>query len=823
MIKDRIVPVLTLVLVLLVSSCSFASPFAARTPPATNPLEQGTSPEPAAEATFEVIPPAGTDQDASLELELLDPVTGLDYNAYRVPLDRLDNGHYQATLTPQVGSLLTYRYIRTSPASAIEVSTSFEPVHTRTAYIPGPIHLTDIIAGWSDQPYSGPTGRILGQVSDALTGEPLVDRVITAGGLTTYSDGQGFFRLDGLAPGMHHITVFSPSGSHVPVQQGAIIAGDASTPVELSMQPAAPVQVTFELTVPADTPAEASVRIAGNIMQLGNRFTDLSGGMRTSITHMPEMVRVDPSHFLAILQLFEGTDLHYKYTLGDGFWNAERGDQGAFVTRQVVLQGREPILRDEVQSWSVDGGPALHFDLSIPGSTPPGEGVALQFKPGQWFTPLAMWPVGGDRYEYDLFAPLSFEGEVGYRYCRSLACGSADDHDTAGIDPAGRPAPDPAAGATLQDQVESWQWFESELDPGQVVAVPASPRSGFEAGIDLLPNYRLDWERSMPGALDDIAASNASLVTFSPRWQVSQLNPFPLFTLNPAQAPFDTELKNWIDLAHQKGLQVALRPGLALDGAEGEAFWRAGVRDLAWWKIWFEGYRAMLLSYARLAAAAGAEQVVIDLHSIAAALPAGTLPDGSPSGVPGDSENSWRTLISELQELYPGLLIGEIEIGAESQTPPPFLDQFDRVRLYWHAPLTDDAAISFDQLQEQTRILLEASLANRALAQIPVVLSVEYLSVQDSELACPPAPDGRCRPASDFIQGAVVDPDLGVDLQAQAWAVNALLLAAQSQPQLGGVSVRGYDPGPVLHDKSASVRGKPAEDIVRYWFAQLVP
>lgn len=231
----------------------------------------------------------------------------------------------------------------------------------------------------------------------------------------------------------------------------------------------------------------------------------------------------------------------------------------------------------------------------------------------------------------------------------------------------------------------------------------------------------------------------------------------------------------------------------------------------------------MLLSYARLAAAAGAEQVVIDLHSIAAALPAGTLPDGSPSGVPGDSENSWRTLISELQELYPGLLIGEIEIGAESQTPPPFLDQFDRVRLYWHAPLTDDAAISFDQLQEQTRILLEASLANRALAQIPVVLSVEYLSVQDSELACPPAPDGRCRPASDFIQGAVVDPDLGVDLQAQAWAVNALLLAAQSQPQLGGVSVRGYDPGPVLHDKSASVRGKPAEDIVRYWFAQLVP
>ena len=69
------------------------------------------------------------------------------------------------------------------------------------------------------------------------------------------------------------------------------------------MQPANPVHVTFELTVPADTPAEAVVRIAGNVSQLGNRFTDLSGGMRTSITQMPEMVRVDATHYLAILQL----------------------------------------------------------------------------------------------------------------------------------------------------------------------------------------------------------------------------------------------------------------------------------------------------------------------------------------------------------------------------------------------------------------------------------------------------------------------------------------------------------------------------------------
>jgi hypothetical protein len=823
MSKQRNASVFLCCLMLALSSCTLASPFSARTPPPANPLDQGESPEPAAEVLIDVIPPVGTSNDAVLSLELLDLVTGLDYNAYRIPLERQDNGHYLARLTPRVGSLLSYRYVRTAPAEAIEVSTGFEPVRIRTAFIPGPTQFSDVIAGWSDTPYSGSTGRIIGRVFDALTGQALPERVISAGGLSTFSDGEGRFRIDGLPPGMHQVTVFSPSGSHLPVQQGAIIAGDASTPVELGMQPANPVHVTFELTVPSSTPAEAIVRIAGNVSQLGNRFTDLSGGMRTSITHMPEMVRVDATHFLAILQLFEGIDLRYKYTLGDGFWNAERGDQGSFVTRQVILAGAEPILRDEVVSWSIGGDAPLHFDVSLPDFTPAAEGLGLQLKAGQWFTPLAMWPQGDHHYVYDLFSPLNFEGELGYRYCRSLACGSADDADTAGSDPAGRPVPNNPAGATLQDQVERWQWYEGVLNPGQVVAVPASPRPGFQAGIELLPNYRLDWERTMPGALDEIAASGANLITFGSRWGVSQLNPFPLLEINPATAPFSAELTKWIELAHSKGLQAAIRPGIALDGSEVEAFWRAANRDPVWWNLFFEGYRTLMLSYAHLAAAAGVEELVVDLHSIAPALPGGTLPDGGPANAPGESENFFRSLIGELRGTFAGRISAEVEIGDESQPLPPFLDVFDQVRIYWHAPLTDDPSIGFDQLQESARILLEASLANRTLGQFPVVLSVEYLSVQGSETACPPTPDGTCRPGSDFNQGALVDPDLAVSLEGQARSINALLLAVQAEPGLAGFSVRGYDPGPTLHDKSASVRGKPAEDVIRYWYEQFLP
>jgi len=771
---------------------------------------------------LDVVPPVGTAGNSSLALEVLDPVTGLDYNSYRVPLERLDNGHFQAHLTPQLGSLLAYRYVRVSPSQAVEVDAYFEPVHLRTVYVPGPAQLQDVIAGWSDQPYSGPTGRVLGQLANAASGAPLVEQIVSIGGRITFSDAAGKFRVDGLPPGMHHLTVFSPDGAFQPAQQGAQVAAGATTPVELALQPASPLHVTFELTVPADTPAEAVVRIAGNVLQLGNRFVDLSGGIRTSNTHMPEMVRVDPTHFLAILPLYEGTDLRYKYTLGDGFWNAERGQDGQFVIRQLVLSSPEPILRDEVQSWSSDGNPALHFEVGVPQQTPQGEGVALQLKPGQWFTPLSMWPQGDLRFAYDLYSPLNFNGEVAYRYCRSLACGSADDIDTVGPDPAGRPMPQPAAGAAVTDQVDGWQWYQGELNPGQVVAVPSAPRPGYEGGIELLPNYRLDWERTLPAALDDIAASGANAVTYSPRWQVSQLNPFPRFEFNPALTPFAAELGRWIELAHARGLQVALRPGLSLDGSEVDAFWQTAARDSEWWKLWFEGYSSLLLSYARLAATNGVEELVLDLHTVSPALPGGLLSDGSPSGVPGDAETIWRSLLADIQDAYPGRLTAELEYGAELQHGPLFLDSFDRLRLYWHAALAEDPQAGIDQLQEMSRILLEAALAERSLGQLPVVLSVEYLSLQGSALACPPAPDGSCLPASDFNQGAIVDPDLAVDLDAQARAINALLLAAQAEPGLAGISVRGYDPGPVMHDKSASIRGKPAQDVVAYWYEHLL-
>jgi hypothetical protein len=49
----------------------------------------------------------------------------------------------------------------------------------------------------------------------------------------------------------------------------------------------------------------------------------------------------------------------------------------------------------------------------------------------------------------------------------------------------------------------------------------------------------------------------------------------------------------------------------------------------------------------------------------------------------------------------------------------------------------------------------------------------------------------------------------------------AVLNALNSRPYVGGVISRGFYPPTLLQDKSASVHGKPAADLLWYWFPRL--
>jgi hypothetical protein len=786
------------------------------------PLEAPTpTPLPAAQVTLWAVAPPSTPTDASLQVEFFDEIAGFSTPASVVPMQGDGAGTWSVGVTPPSGSVLYYRFARTAPGQSVEADARGQAIVTRLAVVDGATQIYDVIATWADAPETPPTGRVVGTLTDAATGAPLPDLLVSVGGHSTFTDGQGAFRIDDLAPGLHNLVVLSPSGAYLPMQQGAIIAGESETPAVLALTAAQPIVVTFQATVPSDTPSGVPLRVAGNVLGLGNTFAGLAGGPSGSVGQMPQLVMVDPTHYLSVVQLYAGTDLRYRYTLGDGTWNAERDASGGSLTRQVVLPQADLTLDDVVSTWHGSTGEAVSFHITSAPGLPPADQVSLQLKPSTWYEAVPMWPAGPAEWTYSLFSPLQSGASLGYRYCRNQLCGIADDIETPGSDPTGRQATPSGQLQNLSDTVNGWSWWQADLG-GAVVAAPEITPRDYEVGYEVAPVYTPTWLSSAAPSLNTIANSGANAVLFTPAWVLQENDPFPQVLFDTQHAPLGDELVRQIDQASGLGLQAGLHPALIVPQGSLDDWWEEAPRDGAWWTVWFERYRSFLLTYAALAERAGASKLVIGGPEVAPALPGGVLADGSPSGAPVDAETRWRSLLEEVRTIYHGPLAFEIDFGRTLQPAPSFLDAVDEVHVYWHVPLGEGLEVAPADMQAAAYSAVDGSLlADPDLEGKPIILSVEYLSVDGGATACAAMADGSCRPPQAFDAGADPEPDLALDLAEQSDALNAVILAAYARDEIQGFYARRYYPPVSLHDKSASVNGKPSGQMLGYWYSEI--
>src|SRR3989304_8899255 len=122
------------------------------------------------------------------------------------------------------------------------------------------------------------------------------------------------------------------------------------------------------------------------------------------------------------------------------------------------------------------------------------------------------------------------------------------------------------------------------------------------------------------------------------------------------------------------------------------------------------------------------------------------------------------------------------------QVSPPFLQEFDELMLYWHAPLGERPDLSLAERRGQAAQRLDLLLDLPELSSLPILLSVGYPALDGGAGPCAAPVGSECQgPSTGGAQG-------GVDLQEQAWAVNAMLLEAYARPQLRGFLAGGHDP-----------------------------
>jgi hypothetical protein len=823
------------VLVLTGQACTFSllqNPFGSTAPTAVpaGAVIPSPTPLPMAQTTFVAVLPEALQANETLAVAVLDEVTGLSLNATQYPMTARDSLTYTATLPLPYNSVVKYRYVRRGATQVLEDTHLGAGIRYRMLYVAGPAEVRDLIADWGDKSYARPTGTMVGQVFNADTGSPLPNILVTAGGIQSFTDSVGRFELGGLPVGTQNMLAYSLDGFYQPFQQGATVAENNSTVVELRVKPAQLVHVTFSVTIPATTIPGVPVRIAGNLIQFGNTFADLQGGTNVIADRMQTMNLQSDGRYALTLTMPAGTYVQYKYTLGDGFWNAEHKQDGQTNLREFVVPAQDMTLQDTVVSWAsgTDTAPIL-FEVSVPSVTLPGDIVYIQFNTFGWMEPIPMWPLGNNRWAYKLYGPLNMLGSFTYRYCRNAQCGSADDNETVGAAPGGRRAVTSLVGQDLKDTVNTWKWFENP-EPTTLVGTTITPRAGgFIAGVEYQATYHPSWSYYEPQAFANTQALGANLAILTPTWSYTNISPLR-FTTIPGQDPLWVDSAIMVSQARALGLNVALFPTPNFPASTSTTypspsanFWMTAPRDAVWWQAWFTRYRAFLINYADLATQTGAQTIILGGEWIAPALPNGKLPDGNPSNPPADVDVQWKAIIAEVRQHFKGQILWALPYTkATLETPLTFLQDVDGIYLLWSATLsTNPSATKGDYANEAGRLLDNEVSSLVSLVKKPLILSIAYPSAAGAASGCLPDGAGRC---IDWAALNRPNPDtnsVSLSLQTQADIYEAILMAVNSRSWISGFVSRGYYPPVALQDKSASIHSKPTADIIWYWYPRL--
>ncbi|MEW5938617.1 MAG: hypothetical protein AB1750_03045 [Chloroflexota bacterium] len=794
------------------------------TPP--TPSGPTATPLPATQVTFRVSLPTTLLPGETLALRVLDEVTGLAFNYTDHTMAARDPLNYSVTVEVPNNSTLKYKYVRLGGPGTPEYNSFNQPLRYRLFFSSGATEVTDTVAAWPDRPFAAAIGAIQGAVVNQETGVPVANLLVTAGGIQSITDSAGRFNLQGLPVGTHNVVAYAMDGSYDTFQQGATVAASLTTPVSVNVKAAPLVPVTWNVTVPENTPEGAPLRIAGNLIQLGNTFADLRGGLSVIASRMPSMNATGTRTFSYTLNLPAGADIRYKYTLGDGLWNAEHTAAGAFVTRQVIVPQGGIVIEDTVETWLAGQSAPITFEVAIPPDTPAGETIYIQFNPYGWTEPLPMWYAHDDTWRFKLFGPLNLD-TVYYRYCRNAQCGVADDASTAGDSAAGRRTETALTPQTLRDKVSSWTWttpFSTTLVGANVI-----PRSGgFMAGIEFQAYYDPYWLSFTDQAMQNVKEIGSNWVVLTPSWTYSSANPL-VFGVVPGPDPLSADTEIMVTQARVRNLNVALFPQPRFPGQADDAstslsasWWRAAPRDSTWWQLWFDYYREFAINYADMATRSGAQAVILGGDWIAPALPGGTLSDGTASNVPADAEARWQTIVNEIRARFRGQIFWAMPYTVPNLQTPPFIKTTDGIYLMISDSLSESASPTRDELTQAAASLLDNGVGPlQSLIGKPIYLAFAYPSATGATRKCLPASSSSCLTWTALSLPNDL-PEIALNLQLQADIYESLFAAVNTRPWVSGVVARGYYPPALLQDKSASTHGKPAQDVLWYWYQRFL-
>ncbi|MBM3136993.1 MAG: hypothetical protein FJZ98_02275 [Chloroflexi bacterium] len=744
----------------------------------------------------------------TLNLEIVDEVTGIALNPTRYRMDPVGSAEYTVRLPLAIGSVIRYRYVRNGSQNTIEKDSSGGQVLYRLYMVKKPGQVNDLVAGWDKQPYLAETGEISGYVYDSKTEAPLGEILISVNGLQTYSSFDGFYKFEKVPVGEFPIVALHTDGLYETFQQNAVVANNSVTPSTFGMNPAKLVNVTFEVRVPEVTESDAIVRLLGNLHQLGNSFAELRDGTSLVPSVAPVMSKSDGNLYEITLPLPAGFDLRYKYSLGDGFVNAEHASDSSFLVRQLIVPSRDAVIRDRVETWYSGGSAPVKFQVSSPVNTPASDSLSIQFNPYAWMQPIPMWPTGENSWTFTLYGPFNYLDQAQYRFCRNNQCGVADDVITRGINGLGYLL-DLSNGTPLTINYQIAQWFGLEPINYDIAGLTKADHLLIK-GFEITAPHERDWLSHMDAGLIDAAVNGGNWLFFNPTWT---FKPDGNAGLNPRNDTLAQDLHSIMRLSNDAGLSFALFPKLNADDSDNN-YWRQAELSYNWWQRWFTSYQRFILNYVDFASQQGINTIIIGGRSVSPAFPKGKLPNGSFSNTPYDFEEKWLGLISEIRARYPGQIGFALPYSSSLDEAPAFISQFDFIFIEMNSALSATNSPGISDLRSGAASAMDNHMYKLyATFQKPIILGLDYTSIDGSGSDCLNL-NSSC---SDVYRNTQ-NETLLVDINEQADVYRAILLEAAARPFILGIVSQGFNPAVAVQDASSSVHGKPAMQVLSSFF-----
>lgn len=741
-----------------------------------------------------------------LNLEIVDEVTGIALNPTRYKMDSVGSAEYKVRLPLAVGSVVRYRYVRTSSQNIIEKNSKGEQVLYRLYKVSKPGQVNDLVAGWDGQPYPAETGEISGYVYDSKTEAPLGEILISVNGLQTYTSFDGFYKFENVPVGEYPIVAVHPDGLYESFQQNAVVANNSVTPSTFGMKSAKLINVTFEVRVPKDTASNAIVRLLGNLYHMGNSFAELSDGTSVIPSLSPALTASGETLYKITLALPAGHDLRYKYSLGDGFVNAEHAADSTFLVRQLIVPNRDTVIRDSVETWYSGGSAPVKFQVTAPANTPAGDSLSIQFNPYAWMQPIPMWPAGENGWTYTLYGPFNYLDQSQYRFCRNEQCGIADDAITRGVNGLGYLL-DLSNGTPLTINYQIPQWFGLEPMNYDTEGLPKAEHLLIK-GFEISAPFDRKWLSHLDVGLVDAAVNGGNWVFFNPTWT---FKPDGSAGLNPRNGVMAHDIRSILQLSNEAGLSFALFP--QLNSAVG-GYWTKVDLSYNWWQRWFTSYHRFVLNYVDFAAQHGVNTIIIGGETVSPAFPSGKLPNGSFANTPYNFEEKWQGLISDIRSRYSGQIGFALPYSTSLDQVPAFTSQFDFVFVEMSGVLSDSNTPAIGDLRSRVANVLDADIYKLyATHQKPIILGIDYTSIDGTASDCL-----NFNSPCSIVHKNTPNETLPVDVDEQADVYSAILQEAAARPWVLGIVTQGLNPAVAVQDTSSSVHGKPAMQVLSAFF-----